>query len=320
MYSGSYYDRSYDPYAGSRSISKRFPWIDTGPRVPYRRTQNMSMSEMRWGSSSWLDGDDKSGPSEKELTDLQSTTASLKTRSLGLKPEEAFTLVNQALEGHRRTVMVCLQDWKPNNQKYRTVSMTIPFKVFHELDKEFFRSMLSGNVSLGWSDLPKGVFSRTIRVGPNKKSRIRIELSSQLYWHRSPQHILAALIHQMVHAYYLQCCGYRDPNSDGDGHDLCHERPFWALLQCIGEHLEPLRDILKEDLEVVSDKDHAKSQSCPCRSSSKEPRPGSSRCYEVKKHCSDEDIQDWRDLATATAKSLQEARDGKSTDSGKQNG
>ncbi|KAL8640084.1 MAG: hypothetical protein Q9228_002955 [Teloschistes exilis] len=257
----------------------------------------MSMSEMRWGSSSWLDGDDKSGPSEKELTNLHSTTVSPKTRSLGLKPEEAFTLVDQALEGHRRTVMV-----------------------FHELDKEFFRSMLSGNVSLGWSDLPQGVFSRTIRAGPNKKSRIRIELSSQLYWHRSPQHILAALIHQMVHAYYLQCCGYRDPNSDGDGHDLCHERPFWALLQCIGEHLEPLRDILKEDLEVVSDKDHAKSRSCPCRSSSKESRPGSSRCYETKKHCSDEDIQDWRGLATATAKSLQEARDGKITDSVKQNG
>ncbi|KAL9581428.1 MAG: hypothetical protein Q9212_003909 [Teloschistes hypoglaucus] len=295
-YSRSRYDRSYDPYYGTRSISQRLPWIDTAPPVSYKRDNKNFKPKLERGPSSWLDGPKKSGPSEKDFSNLRSTTESPKTRSLDLKLDEAFALVEQALEGHRRTLIVCLKDFKPKDPQYRTVTRTLPFQVFHELDKEFFRSMLSGNVSLGWSNLPNGVFSRTIRAGQNKNPRIRIELSTQLYWHRAPRHILAALLHQMVHAYYLQCCGYRDPNSQGDEHDLCHDSPFWALLQCIGEHLEPLRDILNQDLEVVSDKGS---------------KPGGSRCYEAKKHYSDEVIQNWRDIAIATAKSLQEARDAK---------
>lgn len=317
-YPGSRYGRSYDPYYGTRSISQRLPWIDTAPPVSYRRDNKKPRPMLDRVNFSWLDGPGKSGPSDNDVRNLRSTTASPKTRSLDLKLEEAFALVDQALKGHRRTIIACSKDWKPKKPKDRTLIRTIPFQVFHELDKEFFRSMLSGNVSLGWSKLPDGVFSRTIRAGQNSNPRIRIELSSQLSWHRAPQHILAALVHQMVHAYYLQCCGYSDPNADG-GHDLCHERPFWSLLQCIGEHLEPLRDVLNKDLEVVSNKDHNKSRICSCRSSSKVPRLGGSRCYEAKKHCSDEDIHHWRDFATATAKSLQEARDGKSSDFGKQN-
>lgn len=318
-YAGPRYDRRFDTYSGDRPISKRVPWIDTDTRVSYRRNQKMSKSKPTPATSSWLDGSCKSGPSRKDFRNLQSTTISPATRSLDLKPEQAFALVNQALKGHRRTKLLCLKS-NLTNQEHRIFTQTMPFQVFNELDKEFFRSTLSGNISLGWSDLPDGIFSRTVHAGQNGNPRIRIELSTQLSWHRAPKHILAALIHQMVHAYYLQCCGYRDRSSRGDGHDLSHERSFWALLGCIGEHLEPLQDILKEDLEVVSQNVHDKSQrehGCRCRLSSKKPTPGGSLCYGEKNRCNDDDIREWRDIANAVAKSLHEVQTIKSIDSSK---
>ncbi|KAL8688228.1 MAG: hypothetical protein Q9218_005808 [Villophora microphyllina] len=294
--------------------------IHNDPHVYYRRSHKISRSRLMPAKYSWLDGKPGSGPSRQDFEDLQSIRLSAASRVLDLKPEEAFTLVEQALNGHRRTKVACLGMLKRTTVDGTMLKRLIPFQVLNELDKEFFRSTLKGNISLGWSDLPAGVFSRTVHAGQYGNPRIRIELSPELYWHRGPHHIVAALIHQMVHAYYLQCCGYRDRSSSGSGHDLSHEEPFWALLNCIGEHLDPLREILGKDLEVFPQGDHdrlRKDYDCRCRMSSAEPKVGGSACYREKNRLDSLDIQNWRNHAVATTRSLRDARNSQSAETQK---
>lgn len=187
----------------------------------------------------------------------------------------------------------------------------LPFQVFNELDEEFFRSVLKGNVSLGWLDLPSGIFSRTIRAGQKHNPRIRIELSPFLGQNGTRWDVLAALIHQMVHAYYLQCCGYRDRGFSGKGHDLEHEQPFHALLKCVSECCEPLRQHLSADL--WASRRYSRGQ-YPC-----DPASGISACYDRVTRFNSIDIQDWRNIAVAETESQQEAQKSKSTGSLEEN-
>ncbi|KAL8770835.1 MAG: hypothetical protein Q9209_003486 [Squamulea sp. 1 TL-2023] len=179
----------------------------------------------------------------------------------------------------------------------------LPWQVFNELDREFFRSMLKGNVSLGWSKLAPGVLSHTRRAGLDGNPRTRIELSPVLFEEGYRRDVFAALMHQMTHAYYLQCCGYRDPNRGAAGYDLEHGRAFLALLKCIGKHCEPLRKALSTELWNPY-LGHRRTHHGPLQNSI----AGVSSCYAQASRYNDVDIQEWRDTAVATTASLHDAQ------------
>lgn len=270
----------------------------------YAGPSSLRKSAPNPATTSWLDGRRKPGPTDEDLAVLQSTKDPPEGRSLELSVEAAYNLAEKALKDHTRRRFACT-----NSNKLMSVrqKQMLPFRVFNELDAEFFRSVLTGNVSLGWTDLPFGSFSRTSRAGRKGNPRVLIELSPSLYRYGSRYDILAALIHQMIHAYYLQCCGFRNPGHTGEGHDLEHEHPFQALRKCVSQHCEVLRKDLSADLWVP----HGMNR----RTLPRDPTPGVSCCYGRGKRFNDVDIQDWRDVAAAKTKSLHEAQKLKSTGS-----
>ncbi|KAI4225028.1 MAG: hypothetical protein L6R40_008396 [Gallowayella cf. fulva] len=305
-YRGSHH-RRYGPYP-SQSRGRR-DWDDSFPRGnPYQFNTSH-------GNFSWLDGRSKSGPTDKDIEILRSIKAKPTSRALECSPEEAFTLAQEALENVRKRIH-CINSSRADvksQSKY-----LLPFRVFNELDKEFFRSMLKGNVSLGWTPLAWGVLSLTKCAGQNDNPRTRIELSPLLHLHGTRLDIFAALIHQMVHAYYLQCCGHRESAHSGDGHDLGHEQQFHALLRCIAKHCDPLRDILMASLWVPRlRRDSVSVQRYCSRGSSNGAAPGTCSCYSHGARFNEVDIRDWRNIALAKAKSLQEARESSETGVGK---
>ncbi|KAL8783603.1 MAG: hypothetical protein Q9213_004532 [Squamulea squamosa] len=233
---------------------------------------------------------------------LRSTTAEPTNRSLTHSPEEAFTLAEQALQGHFRTRIHCMT--VPRARMSTAQKRHLPFQVFSEIDREFFRSVLKGNVSLGWSKLAPGVLSRTRPADLDKNLRTRIELSPVLSEEGGRQDVLVALIHQMVHAYYLQCCGYHNQHvGAAGGHDLGHSQAFLALLKCVGQHCQPLRKALSSDLWTPYPR-HGRTH----HGSLEEPVVRVSSCYARGSRFNDVDIQDWRNTAVATTISLQEAQ------------
>ncbi|KAL8727077.1 MAG: hypothetical protein Q9181_005831 [Wetmoreana brouardii] len=265
--------------------------------------------------SSWLDGKSKPGPTKSGFENLQNTTIPPASRNLELRPEEAYTLAEEALKSYHRTQIACLTKKPPN---LTAIKRNLPFQVFNQLDGELFRSMLKGNVSLSWSDLPDGTFSRTIRAGQNGNPRTTIELSPLLFHHGTRPEILSTLIHQMVHAYYLQCCSYRERGFGGEGHDLGHEQAFGALVNCIRGHVEPLRDYLSAALWTPSRKYQDRlADGCSCYGSSGELMEGASSCYHEKNSFNAVDIQGWRDNAIAITESLRDAQQSKNTEIGK---
>ncbi|KAL8726994.1 MAG: hypothetical protein Q9166_006357 [cf. Caloplaca sp. 2 TL-2023] len=290
----------YGPYPPETRRNRN--WDDNFTRgYPYQ------MPRSHPAKMSWLDGKVKAAPTDKDFEILHSTTIQPVSRSLELSPEEAFTLAEQALSGHMRKQIDCMR-----NAHIRMASAEkrlLPFQVFNELDREYFRSMLKGNVSLGWSNLTPGILSQIRRAGHTGNPRTRIELSPLLHQHGRRHDIFAALIHQMIHAYYLQCCGHRDRGHSGNGHDLGHDQPFRALLRCVGEHCEPLRYILSVDLWAPYKGHHLRPvDQYRFGESSCDPSTGTSLCYAGGYHYNEVDIQDWRDVALAKTKSLQEAR------------
>ena len=113
---------------------------------------------------------------------------------------------------------------------------TLPFLVFDELDRKLFCSKLRGNVCLRWENVPWGIPGRAYQAG-RKYPRITIELSEKMLLNASKTGILTALLHQMIHAYFLQCCGYRTKDSGSTGYDLGHGLEFQALKNVIIQYL-----------------------------------------------------------------------------------
>ncbi|KAL8712178.1 MAG: hypothetical protein Q9220_003612 [cf. Caloplaca sp. 1 TL-2023] len=253
---------------------------------------------------SWLDGKREPGPTKQNIDVLKSKSISPTSQRLNLTPEQAFAKAEEALKGHVRHQIACMKAQTMTNK----MKNLLPYQVFNELDKEFFRSVLKGNVSLGWSALPSGTLSRTCCAGHKGNPRIRIELSPLL---RRPncsrRDVFAALIHQMVHAYYLQCCGHRDLGYTDTGHDLAHEQPFQALLKLIEEHCDPLQETLSAKLWTPEKRCRS------CERTDQAPTSGVSSCYDRINRFNSVDIQDWRNLATATADSLQESPKSRTT-------
>ena len=131
--------------------------------------------------------------------------------------------------------MVCLETGKrrlyPNDE--------LPFMVFNQLDEELFRSVLRGNVYLAWSSrLSYYRKAITFKQGKNqnpKNPRITIKLSTRLRDEGDRMEVVATLIHQMIHAYYLQCCGFQDNDVQKPGYNLGHGFEFQGLLDVIAK-------------------------------------------------------------------------------------
>ena len=183
---------------------------------------------------SWIDGPDSPTPSLAVLSNLQDEGASPRIPSPCMDLAEAFGLAHEALEATKVTAVPCLGE---NFRSIHYSAHDLPFVTFGDLDKKLFRSVLCGNVYLTWARLPHGIFGRTSRVGLHGRRRITIELSLHVADDRAAT--LGVLLHQMIHAYYLQCCGHKNKGAVRKGHDLRHREEFKGLRRTIKEHFLP---------------------------------------------------------------------------------
>ena len=110
-----------------------------------------------------------------------------------------------------------------------------PFLIFDSFDRTMFQGKLKGMVYLKWrtlSDNAPGVTS-----APDvRDSRICIELNIRPYEERGADldDLLDALIHQMIHAYFLVCCGKQTKGTTQDGR-LLDAVQFGVLMYTIKE-------------------------------------------------------------------------------------
>ena len=149
-----------------------------------------------------------------------------------IAPAEAIKLVQHCL----KILQQRAQDQNYVGPVAPVDKLTYPFEVFDHIDKALFSGVLKGNVFLKWELLQGGSSGRTSRAGFAASPRISIGLSNNLR-RGSPSLILEALVHQMLHAYLLQCCGYREPKAETNGHDLTHNLEYSTLAYLVQKYL-----------------------------------------------------------------------------------
>lgn len=251
---------------------------------------------------SWLDGLPHPEPDLDSVEVLKNQVAQPACSNLQLSTEEAFGRAYQAIEHYQRTQFACLAP----GQRDRYPAGKLPFMVFDQLDRELFRSVLKGNVCLIWvTELPNGIHATTYKVDRRRYPRITIKLSTGLT--EAPRvDVLCTLMHQMMHAYFLQCCGHQAQDGGSGGHDLCHGPEFRALLLTIGRRCSldghQFTSRLTSPLPLPS-----KSQ--PMSSEYESPWPSWSNCYTSASPMRDADRinnSNWREMAIATVRSLDE--------------
>ncbi|KAK8220147.1 hypothetical protein M8818_000563 [Zalaria obscura] len=148
----------------------------------------------------------------------------------------------------------------------------LPYVVFNIFDRAFFAQKLKDMVYLGWFNGEPSLPGRTCAPGV-KQSRITIQLNRAAAtaerW--GPADTMANLIHQMIHAYFLVCCGPPAKDTKCDGR-LLDGRQFGILAGRIRElsglstpgylplHLHPLpetrrpRELTNTSRELFSPK------------------------------------------------------------------
>lgn len=123
---------------------------------------------------------------------------------------------------------------KDDDFKYSVQAKSIqefPHAIFNEIDALCFAGVLRGNVHLKWgTKMPPGVFGRTKRP-PQNGGRIEIYLSDSLCDNGNPEDILGVLLHQMTHAFLLQCCEPKAEKDPGYKHPLSHD-PTLSAVAC----------------------------------------------------------------------------------------
>ncbi|MCJ1433169.1 hypothetical protein MMC27_002528 [Xylographa pallens] len=149
-----------------------------------------------------------------------------------ITPAEAIKSVQQCL----KILQQRDQDQKHGGLIASIDKLIYPFDVFDHIDQALFSGVLKGNVFLKWELLQDGSSGRTSRAGFAASPRISIGLSDNLR-RGPPSLILEALVHQMLHAYLLQCCGYREPKAETIGHDLTHDLEYNTLAYLIQKFL-----------------------------------------------------------------------------------
>ena len=238
---------------------------------------------------SWINGPDCPVPSTALLRQLQDKRAAPQCSASCMELGEAFGLAHEASGNDKITKIPCLD--KTLKQEVYYAKLDLPFMVFDDLDKKLFRAVLKGNVYLTWARLPTGSHARTSRPNLHGRPRITIELN----WHlsRNRAATLGVLLHQMIHAYYLQCCGHKNKGVVGRGHDLRHKEEFYNLRRSIREHFLP-----GESLVWDAAKNLLPGQTC-ISSRYYVPEAGCSDCYCKSLPIKRRDIDQWRVSALA---------------------
>ncbi|KAL2357584.1 hypothetical protein BJ546DRAFT_824820, partial [Cryomyces antarcticus] len=102
------------------------------------------------------------------------------------------------------------------------------FRIFDKLDKCLFAEKLKDNVYLEWASLDSDVSGRTSIAGV-VVPRVSVQLNEDVHLNASREDIIASLIHHMIHAYFLVCCGPAAKN-DPDDKRLKHGKRFGLVL------------------------------------------------------------------------------------------
>jgi len=174
--------------------------------------------------------------SDDELPKAQKTVEELtkpgiiRQGDLGWTLEYATAYCYKHLNGNRPCIVDAI-----DTARRAPLDRKAPFLLFDLLDRNLFQGLLKGMVYLKWrtlSDNAPGVTS-----APDvKDSRICIELNTRPFEERGANldELLDALIHQMIHAYFLVCCGKQGSSTEQDGRllDALH---FGILMYTIQE-------------------------------------------------------------------------------------
>ncbi|TKA70523.1 hypothetical protein B0A49_07502 [Cryomyces minteri] len=102
------------------------------------------------------------------------------------------------------------------------------FRIFDKLDGCLFAEKLKHNVYLEWASLDSGVSGRTSIAGV-VAPRVSVQLNEDVHLNASREDIIASLIHHMIHAYFLVCCGPAAKH-DPDDKRLKHGKRFGLVL------------------------------------------------------------------------------------------
>lgn len=289
------------------------PWQSQKPLTPFRPNTTgypqaidpycdcaqckQGLQKFRPSYGSWLDGPNVQEPSLESIKILKSKTIEPAVRCPRIKTEEAYYLAYQALQVYKKKII----KWLDPKMNLFYSRKELPFSIFDRLDKELFRSVLTRNVYLEWSPrLSPYRNAMTFRRDHHGCPRIAIKLAESLQA-GSREEIIGTLIHQMIHAYFLQCCGFRNKTlqASGSGYDLEHGFEFQALLRSIEKVCPQDASPYLWDL-----KSHDRR---PLGSRSVKPHPiiGASNCVDCYKSRVDKiDVKQWCQDAIAIAKSL----------------
>lgn len=123
-----------------------------------------------------------------------------------------------------------------------------PYLIFDLLDKALFDGKLKGMVHLRWKSLASCTCGRTSAPGTvTGIARICIDLNSTLFDEDEEDgdgdidELLDALIHQMIHAFFLVCCGAQPKGAKPDGR-LADGLHFGVLLMTVREVTRRCKD------------------------------------------------------------------------------
>lgn len=290
-------DRRVSPY--SDELIRNYMRYLQGKRLP----KGLNVPSVNLGS--WLDGPKFRGPTPESIKILVSANAAPACISPHIRIEEAYGRAYEALRHYVPRSIECLDPMK----HYLYPGKDLPFKVFNQLDRELFRSVLKGNVHLAWSsNIPPNVNAVTFRKGYIQKPRISIRLAESLLEGGNNVEILAVLVHQMIHAYYLQCCGFQNGDNKDSGYDLGHGFEFEGLLRSIESRLPKGISRYLRDLRPHH-KGSPREQSL--KSHRNKHQTGGSNCVHAPDYSSPEqevDCKQWCHQARAIAASLEDSQ------------
>jgi hypothetical protein len=126
---------------------------------------------------------------------------------------------------------------KIREKAHRSSRWNIPFQTFDSLNDILFAGRLKDAIYLQFADLGPYLSGTTCNPGEgldSRVSRISIFLNSMLHKDAHPDEILASLIHQMIHAYFIVTCGPQLPDETKYGR-LSHGMHFGKIMFTIKE-------------------------------------------------------------------------------------
>ena len=151
----------------------------------------------------WFHGHTYNKLEDDEVEILSTPNLQPAQLSPGWKPQEAIRYLIKSIELDKSELL-------GKFRSQREMPHRFPYALFCDLDDAIFGSVLRGNVHLRLDGNPEnGLCGMTTRPCEEGR-RITIELSRDVVFKQSSWTILEALVHQMLHAYLLQCCGTED--------------------------------------------------------------------------------------------------------------